>query len=190
MTHLTRVLAKVMMGLVVTIRSADPDGIAPDSKAELTEGAIRILRTGMGHLREEDRLEMIGRFREHAEYLGAPELKPYALEFHASMRLASEEPHDTGGRPPAHLDRVLAEAVMDVLNGLESADDDTIDEDDAVKFTEWYSGDLRIGMEQAPEEDRQHLIRLFREIAADEEDPERKELALDFPEAMGLVTED
>jgi hypothetical protein len=88
------------------------------------------------------------------------------------------------------LTRVLARVVMDLLISIELADDDVIDPDDAVKLTEGASGDLRVWTENASEADRQELIRLFREIAAEQEVPERRELALRFPEAIGLVAED
>ncbi|MFI0805980.1 hypothetical protein [Streptomyces echinatus] len=38
-------------------------------------------------------------------------------------------------------------------------------------------------MDQAPEEDRRELIRLFREAAREETEPEHKAFASGFPEA-------
>jgi hypothetical protein len=44
-------------------------------------------------------------------------------------------------------------------------------------------------VEQAPDEDRRELIRLFRETAREETDRAHKAFASGFPEAIGLVAE-
>ncbi|MGW1558504.1 hypothetical protein ACWCQ1_18560 [Streptomyces sp. NPDC002144] len=41
-----------------------------------------------------------------------------------------------------------------------------------------------------PEDAREQLVRLFREVAQDEDNPERRAMAEEFPEAIGLVEED
>ncbi|MFJ8634511.1 hypothetical protein [Streptomyces sp. NPDC093568] len=188
MTLLKPVLAKVVMDLIVTIRSADPGGIDPDDALQLTEGAERTLGSGLADASDEERHELVRLFRENAEHEGVPGRRAVASEFAEAMHLAVEE-HGEDRRTPVALIRVLAKAAMDLLLLMELADDDIIDPDDAVKITEWASGDLRAGLDQASEEDRQELIGLFRDFAAAEEDPERRELALEFPEAMGLVPE-
>lgn len=189
MSLLQSVLAKVVMDLIVTIRSADPDGIDPDDAVQLTEGAVGVLLSGLDHVSDHERQELIRLFRESAEHEGVEERKSVALELAEAMRLAPEG-RGEDRRTPVSITRVLAEAVMDLVVVLELADEDVIDSDDAVRITEWATGDLRAGLDQASEVDRQELIGLFRDIAEAEEDPERRELALEFPEAMGLVPED
>lgn len=44
-------------------------------------------------------------------------------------------------------------------------------------------------LDQAPDEDRQELIHLFREAACEENDSAHKAFASGFPEAIGLVEE-
>ncbi|GAA4300834.1 hypothetical protein GCM10023086_16510 [Streptomyces venetus] len=88
------------------------------------------------------------------------------------------------------LDRALAKAVMDLVISIELTDDEDIDPDVATQITEPVGGFLREALDNASEEDRQAVIGLFREIAAEEGIPERRELALQFPEAMCLVPED
>jgi hypothetical protein len=79
---------------------------------------------------------------------------------------------------------------MDIFHAIELADEDTIDDDDAVEITEWVSGNLNNALAKRPEEDRQELVRLLCDIAGEEQDPERRELALQFLEAVGLVPEE
>ena len=88
------------------------------------------------------------------------------------------------------LNRALAKAVMDLVISIELTDDEDIDPDVATKITEPVGGLLRDALDNASEKDRQAMIRLFREIATEEGVPERRELALEFPEAMCLVPED
>lgn len=81
------------------------------------------------------------------------------------------------------MDRVLAKAVMELVISIEMTDDEEIDPDVSTAIIEpvgyllnSVSGDVR-----------QELISLFREVAAEEENPERRAMADEFSEAMGLV---
>ncbi|MGN9783081.1 hypothetical protein ACTMTF_16735 [Nonomuraea sp. ZG12] len=81
------------------------------------------------------------------------------------------------------VDRVLAKAVMDLVISIELTDDEDIDPDVATTLTE----PVGYLLNSLPEEDRQTLAALFREVAEEEQGAERRALAMDFPEAMGLV---
>ena len=81
------------------------------------------------------------------------------------------------------VDRVLAKAVMELVISIEMTDDEEIDPDVSTAIVEpvgyllnSVSGDVR-----------QELIALFREVAAEEENPVRRAMADEFPEAIGLV---
>ncbi|MFF4089878.1 hypothetical protein ACFYY9_23855 [Streptomyces nigra] len=188
MTQLERLLANVLMDVVVTLRSARPGGLDPDDAGRLTEGALGILRSGLADATGEEQRALALVLQENADREGVPERKAAAVEFAESLRAAPEHSARVG-RPEAVV-RVLAEAVMNLLLAIELADDDVIDPDDAVKVGEWAAAGLQTGLDQASEEDRHALIDHFRAIAETEEDPERRDLALEFPEAMGLLPED
>ncbi|MEU2783036.1 MULTISPECIES: hypothetical protein [unclassified Streptomyces] len=188
MTQLERVLANVLMDVVVTLRSARPDGLDPDDAERLTEEALGVLRSGLADASGEEQRALALAFQERADREGVAERKAAAVAFAESMRPALGQSAQAG--LPQGVVHVLAKAVMDLLLAIELADDDVIDPDDAVKVTEWAAADLQAGMARASEEDRHQLIGHFRAIAASEEDPERRDLALEFPEAMGLMPED
>jgi hypothetical protein len=81
---------------------------------------------------------------------------------------------------------IVVEALLDCLMFLELGDDEAVNPDDAVRQMEWVAhllGDLSPA-------DRQHLTELAEARAAREEDPDRREFLLDFPEAFGLVNAD
>jgi hypothetical protein len=83
----------------------------------------------------------------------------------------------------SNADRVLARAVMELIISIELTDDEDIDPDVATTIVEPV-GYLLNNVSDAV---RQELVRLFREVAEEEENPERRPMALEFPEAMGLV---
>jgi hypothetical protein len=84
------------------------------------------------------------------------------------------------------VERVLAKAVMELIISIELTEDEEIDPDVATTIVEPV-GFLLNGV---PEDAREELVRLFREVAEDEENPERRAMADEFPEAIGLVAED
>jgi hypothetical protein len=81
---------------------------------------------------------------------------------------------------------IVVEALLDCLMFLELSDDEAVNPDDAVRMMEWVAhllGDLSPA-------DRLHLTELTEARAAREEDPDRREFLLDFPEAFALVEVD
>ncbi|MFE4997709.1 hypothetical protein ACFRH4_41550 [Streptomyces mirabilis] len=196
MNHLTHILAGTIMDLDVTIRSSyvpdpvdpdDPRGVAPADAANLLE-PISAVKEALGQAPEQDRRELVQLFRGIAAQV--PERgRPFATALCEEMASVLDQPHEQG-QGQAGITRSLAKAVMDILNAIELADEDIIDDDDAVKIIEWVSGNLNNALAKRPEEDRQELVRLLCDIAGEEQDPERRELALQFPEAVGLVPEE
>ncbi|MER6093400.1 hypothetical protein [Streptomyces bluensis] len=81
------------------------------------------------------------------------------------------------------VDRVLAKAVMELIISIELTDDEDIDPDIATTIVE----PVGYLLNNVSSDVRQELIRLFREVAEEEEGPERRSMATEFPEAMGLV---
>ncbi|MFE7413808.1 hypothetical protein [Streptomyces laurentii] len=81
------------------------------------------------------------------------------------------------------VDRVLAKAVMDLVISIEMTDDEDIDPDVSTAIVE----PVGFLLNNVSDEIRQQLVRLFRELAEEEELPDRQSMALEFPEAMGLV---
>ncbi|WP_327137647.1 hypothetical protein OG585_33455 [Streptomyces sp. NBC_01340] len=81
------------------------------------------------------------------------------------------------------VDRVLAKAVMELIISIELTDDDDIDPDVSTTIIE----PVGYLLNNVPDNIRNDLVRLFREVAEGEEVPDRRAMAIDFPEAMGLV---
>jgi hypothetical protein len=84
------------------------------------------------------------------------------------------------------VERVLAKAVMELIISIELTEDEEIDPDVATTIVE----PVGFLLNDVPEDARAELVRLFREVAEDEENPERRAMADEFPEAIGLVVED
>jgi len=101
---------------------------------------------------------------------------------------AQEPPAIDGASVPRS--QVLASAYVALLGSIEPADEDTVGDDNALKIAEAWTGTLLRRIDRAPDEDRQELIRLFREAACAETDPAHMGFASGFPEAIGLVAED
>jgi hypothetical protein len=81
---------------------------------------------------------------------------------------------------------IVVEALLDCLMFLELSDDEAVNPDDAVRMMEWVAhllGDLSPA-------DRLRLAEMAEARAAREEDPDRREFLLDFPEAFALVEVD
>ncbi|REF00467.1 hypothetical protein [Thermomonospora umbrina] len=72
---------------------------------------------------------------------------------------------------------------MELIISIELSDDDDIDPDVATTITE----PVGYLLNTVSEEVRQALIDLFREVATEEEVPDRRAMAMQFPEAIGLV---
>ncbi|MEU1536228.1 hypothetical protein [Streptomyces fagopyri] len=196
MNHLTHVLTETVVDLVVTIRSSyvsdpadpgDPQGVTPAAAANLLQ-PMSAVKTALAQAPEQDRQELVQLFRETVAQVPA-EGRQFATALYEEVTSVPDRKHGRG-HGHASVTRALAKAVMDVLNSIELADEDIIDDDDAVEITEWVSGNLNTALAKRPEAERQELIRMLREIADTEEDPERRELALQFPEALGLIPEE
>jgi len=84
------------------------------------------------------------------------------------------------------VERVLAKAVMELIISIELTEDEEIDPDVATTIVE----PVGFLLTDVPEDAREKLVRLFREVAQDEENPERRAMADEFPEAIGLVDEE
>ncbi|MEU3334595.1 hypothetical protein [Streptomyces sp. NPDC006668] len=84
------------------------------------------------------------------------------------------------------VERVLAKAVMELIISIELTEDEEIDPDVATTIVE----PVGFLLTDVPEDAREQLVRLFREVAQDEDNPERRAMAEEFPEAIGLVEED
>jgi hypothetical protein len=197
--YIEYVLTEGVLGLIAAIRSCDPDGdrpgISEEDKARLTGRGIRIVQDGLHRLADGDRQELTRVLRRLAgamhsqdmEYKGFWEADRSLLELPDELCLPAQQPPAAAGTPVTR-SQVLAAAYVALLGGIEPAGEDTID-DDAVKITEAWTGTLLRRLDQAPDEDRRELIRLFRETAREETDPAHKAFASGFPEAIGLVEE-
>ncbi|MGW7582739.1 hypothetical protein ACWGKU_28800 [Kitasatospora sp. NPDC054768] len=81
------------------------------------------------------------------------------------------------------LTRALAEALVDLTRFVESADDDLMDQDDAVKALEGVAAVVdRLSSSQRAE--FQQVINAMTEV---ETDPGRHEFLTAFPDGFGLV---
>ncbi|CAM5560229.1 hypothetical protein SAVIM338S_04626 [Streptomyces avidinii] len=81
------------------------------------------------------------------------------------------------------VEQVLAKAVMDLVISIEMTDDEEIDPDVSTAIVE----PVGFLLNDVSPEVRQQLVRLFREAAESEDVPERHAMAVEFPEAIGLV---
>ncbi|MFF4545973.1 hypothetical protein ACFY1J_17280 [Streptomyces sp. NPDC001406] len=199
------ILTEGVLGLIAAIRSCDPSGddsgesaagISAEDKARLTGRGIRIVQDGLHRLTDDDRQEFARVFRRlaGAMYSQAMACRGFwkadrlLLELPDELCLPAQEPPTVAGTSVTRF-QVLAAAYAALLGSIELADEDTVDDDDAVKITEAWTGTLLRRMGQAPDEDRQELIRLFREAACEETDSAYMAFASGFPEAIGLVEE-
>ncbi|WP_371669670.1 hypothetical protein OG985_19615 [Streptomyces sp. NBC_00289] len=199
------ILTEGVLGLIASIRSCDPSGddsgelsgISVAGKARLTGRGIRIMRDGLQRLADDDRREVARVFRRlagamHSQdmvYRGFWKADRSLLELPDELCLPAQEPPAPTGTSVTR-SQVLAATYMALLGSIELADADTVDEDDAVKITEGWTGTLLRRLDQAPDEDRQELIHLFRQASDEETAPAHKAFASGFPEAIGLVEED
>ncbi|MFE1911587.1 hypothetical protein [Streptomyces anandii] len=198
------ILTEVVLGLIAAIRSpeprgdgsGEPAGISVEGKARLTGRSIRVVQEGLHRLADDDRQELARTFRrlsgtmhsQDSAFSGFWKADRSLLELPDELCLPSQQPPTVtrASITPAH---VLAAAYMSLLATLKLADEDTIAHDVAVKITGAWTGTLLRRLDQAPDEDRQELIRLFREAADEETDPVHKAFPSGFPEAIGLVEE-
>jgi hypothetical protein len=81
---------------------------------------------------------------------------------------------------------VLAKAVLELVVSIELTDDDDIDPDVSTSIVEPVAHLLT----DVSDDVRQELVRLFHAAARQEENPERRTIAEEFPEAIGLVDTD
>jgi hypothetical protein len=198
--YIEYILTEGVLGLIAAIRSCDPggdqSGISAEGKARLTGRGIRIVRDGLRRLADDDRQELARVFRRlagamHSQdmaYKGFWEADRSLLELPDELCLPAQEARAVAG-PPVTRSQVLAAAYIALLGNIALAGKDTVDDDDAVRITEAWTGTLLRRMDQTPDEDRRELIRLFRETAREETDPAHKAFASGFPEAIGLVEE-
>jgi hypothetical protein len=197
--YVEHILTEGVLGLIAAIRSCDPSGdhpgISPAGKARLTGRGLRIVQDGLHRLTDDDRQELARVLRRLAGAMysqdmakGFREADRSLLGVPEELRLSAQEPPAVAGTSVTR-SQVLAAAYMALLGGIELVGEDTVDDDDAVEITEAWTGTLLRRMDQAPDEDRQELIRLFREAAREETDPAHKAFASGFPEAIGLVAE-
>ncbi|NEA63824.1 hypothetical protein [Streptomyces sp. SID12488] len=196
------ILTEGVLGLIATIRSRDPSGdnsgeptdISVEGRVLLTARAIRIVQDGLHRLTDDDRQESARVFRRlagamHSQdmvYRGFWKANRSLLELPDELCLPTQEPPAEAGGPVTR-SQVLVAAYLALLGSIELADEDTVDEDAAVKITEAWTGTLLRRLDEAPDEDRQELVRLFREAAREETNSAHKTFASGFPEAIGLV---
>jgi hypothetical protein len=196
--YIEHILTEGVLGLIAAIRRCDPSGdhpgISAEGKARLTGRGIRIVQDGLHRLSGDDRQELARVLRRltgamHSQNMadrGFWEADRSLLELPDELCLPMQERPTVAGAPVPR-SQVLAAAYMALLGSIELAEADTVDDDDAVRITEAWTGTLLRRMDQAPDEDREELVRLFREAAREETDPAHKAFASDFPEAIGLV---
>ncbi|MFH9404624.1 hypothetical protein ACH4JS_33390 [Streptomyces sp. NPDC017638] len=198
------ILTEGVLGLIAAIRtwypsddgSGESAGISAAGKARLTERGIRIMRDSLHRLPDDDRLELARVFRRlagamHSQNMasrGFWEADRSLLELPDELCLLPQEPSAVAGGSVTR-SQMLAATYIALLGSIELADEDTVGVDGAVKITEAWTGTLLRRMERAPDEDRQELIRLFREAAREETDPAHKAFASGFSKAIGLVEE-
>ncbi|MGW1749947.1 hypothetical protein ACWCRD_30895 [Streptomyces sp. NPDC002092] len=199
--YIEHILTEGVLGLIAAIRSFEPSGdhpgISAEGKARLTGRGIRTVQEGLHRLPDDDRQELVRGMRRLAGAMHSQDLATRGfweadrslLELPDEVGLPTQEP-PAASRPPVTRSHVLAAAYTALLGSIELADEKTVDDDDAVKIIEAWTGTLLRRLNQAPNEDRQELIRLFREAAREETDPAHKAFAAGFPEAIGLVADD
>ncbi|MFF8948922.1 hypothetical protein ACF09I_09115 [Streptomyces sp. NPDC014940] len=196
------VLAEGVVGLITAVRSCgpggdhtdEPPGISAEGVTRLTGRGIRVVRDGLRHLTDDDRQELTRLFRRLAgamygqamAHAGFWKADRSLLELPDELCLSAQERSAASGTSTTR-SQVLAAAYMALLGSVESADADTVDEDDAVKIHQTWTATLLRRLDLAPDEDRRELIRLFREAAGKETEPAHKAFAAGFPEAIGLV---
>jgi hypothetical protein len=195
------ILTEAVLGLIATIRSCDPSDdsgepadISVAGRVLLTARAIGIVQDGLHRLTDDDRQEFARVVRRlagamHSQdmvYRGFWKANRSLLELPDELCVPTQEPPAEAGDPVTR-SQVLVAAYLALLGSIELADEDTVDEDAAVRITEARTGTLLRRLDEAPDEDRQELIRLFREAAREETDSAHKAFAFGFPEAIGLV---
>ncbi|MFF7241477.1 hypothetical protein [Streptomyces collinus] len=201
--YLEHILAEGVLGVITAIRncgpssddSGKPTDISAEGKARLTGRGIGVVQGAMHRLTDDDRQELARVLRtlagamhsQNMAYRGFWEADRSPLQLPDELCLPTQGPHAVAG-PSVTRSQVLVAAFMALLGSIELADEDTVDDDDAVRITEAWAGTLLRRLERAPDEDRRELIRLFREAAREETDPAYRAFAAGFPEAIGLVT--
>ncbi|MBL1103889.1 hypothetical protein JK361_04585 [Streptomyces sp. 5-8] len=194
--YLEYILTEGVLGLIAALRSyrpsgddpAEPAGAGAEGTARIAGRGIRIVQDGRHRLTDDDRRELDRVLRRLAGAMHSQDMAHKG--FWKADRSLLELPDELclpARQSPA---RVLTAAYLALLGSIESAGEDTVDDDDAVEITEASTGTLLRRLDQAPDEDRRELIRLFREAARDETDPDLKSFATGFPEAIGLADED
>ncbi|MGW2744662.1 hypothetical protein [Streptomyces sp. NPDC001450] len=173
-------LAKAVVDLIISIELTVGEDLPHDVAAGITEPVKELL----GGTSLEVRSDLGQLFRAVAEDEGI--LARRQAAFDLADTIGGISPGDNSSTSSA-TDRILAKSFMRLMNSVELADDEDFDPDTAIKIMEAVSGYLA---HVVPEEVRQDLVPLFREVAQDEDDPTHRELAADFPEAIGLVSED
>ncbi|MFC9281490.1 hypothetical protein [Streptomyces collinus] len=200
---LEHILAEGVLGVITAVRncqpsgddSDEPTGISTEGEARLTGRGIGVVQGAMHRLTDDDRQELARVLRTLAGAMHSQNMayRGFWKADRSPLHLPDELCLPVQGSqavpsPSVTRSQVLAAAFMALLGNLDLADEHTVDDDDAVKITEAWVGTLLRRLEQAPDEDRRELIRLFREAAREETDPSYRTFASGFPEAIGLVT--
>ncbi|MFE1308076.1 hypothetical protein [Streptomyces sp. NPDC058755] len=173
-------LAKAVVDLIISIELTVGEDLLQDVAASITEPVKELLRSTSREVRSD-----LGQlFRAVAEDEGVPARREAAFDL--ADTISGTGPGDNSSTSST-TDRVLAKAFMGLMNDVELADEEDFDPDTAIKIMEAVSGYLA---HVVPEQVHQNLVPLFRQVAEDEDDPAQRELAADFPEAIGLVSED
>ncbi|MFJ3716277.1 hypothetical protein [Streptomyces sp. NPDC090057] len=197
--YIEHILAEGVLGLIAAVRSrrtpsgadpGEPAGISAEGMARLTGAGIRTVQHGLHRLTNDDRQELARVFRRLAGAMysqnmacgGFWKTDRSLLELPDELCLSAEaQPAVSGTSETRH--QVLAAAYMALIGSITTAEADTVDADDAVEITEAWTGTLLRRLKQAPDEDRQELIRLFREKTGSA----YTVFTSDFPEFIGLA---
>jgi hypothetical protein len=189
--YIASILAEGVVGLIASIRACDPCDddsralvdISAEGKTRLTGRGIRIAQDGLHSLAADDLQDHIRAVRRIAGAMHSQDMARRGfwkadrslLELTDELCLSPQEP-PTETRSSLTSTQVLAAAYVALLGSLELADENTVEDDDAVKITRAWTENLLRRLDEAPVEDRQELIRLFHEVAYEETDPTYKEV--------------
>ncbi|GAA3132798.1 hypothetical protein [Streptomyces echinatus] len=199
--YIEHVLAEGVLGLIAAIRSSSTDsdpaaGDSAEGRDRLTGRGVRIVQEGQYLLPDDDRQELARVLRRLAEAMygqdmacrGPWEADRSLLDLPDELCLATRAPLIVTGTPATRRE-LLAAAYVALLGSIELAEADLIDDEHAARITEAWTGTLRRRLEPVPDEDRQELVRLFRQVAREESDPGGKAFAAGFQKVIGVVEE-
>ncbi|GAA0598457.1 hypothetical protein GCM10010394_30030 [Streptomyces crystallinus] len=199
---IVHILAEGVLGLIAAVRSCAPSGddrgpragISAEGKARLTGRGIRIMQDGLHGLGDDDRQELARMFRRLAGAMHSQDMARRGfwaadrstLELADELCLLPDKPRAMAGSSPTPA-QILAAAYLALLGSIELADKDTVDKDHATEITSAWTGTLLRRLDQAPAEDRQELVRLFRQAAREETNPAHRALASSFTGTIALT---